>query len=281
MDNLSIDIVSDLHIDQWDDTIDSKYPCGIRSYQPYNFNDSTSDILVIAGDISDNLDMSLKFIDEISSKYKYVLFVDGNHEHVLRYPKLFTDDEIYEKVKNLNNKKLFYLNKDHFKIGDTVFVGVCGWWDYNSSLDIKRNLGYFKNWIPEFTKDQSLEFIHNVTEKSKLEAKILQEAIDKYQKDTSINNIIVVTHTVPIDECCSEEPGFKEKNVISTQLNTNLRRIINEKNKISHWIFGHTHDHHECKHNNIHLICNPRGRPEDYNRLTYKLKTTHIINSNL
>ena len=67
MDNLSIDIVSDLHIDQWDDTIDSKYPYGIRSYQPYNFNDSKSDILVIAGDISDNLDMSLKFIDEIEN----------------------------------------------------------------------------------------------------------------------------------------------------------------------------------------------------------------------
>ena len=281
MDNLSIDIVSDLHIDQWDDSIKNKYPCGIRTYKPYNFNDSTSDILVIAGDVSDDLDISLKFINDISKKYKYVLFVDGNHEHVHRYPKLFTDNEIHEKVNKLNNSKLFYLNKDHFIIGDTVFVGVCGWWDYNNSLDKKRNLGYFNTWIPEFTKDQSLEFIHNVTKKSKLEAKILQEAIDKYQKDTSIKNIVVVTHTVPIDECCSGEPGFKEKNVISTQLNTNLRKITNEKNKISHWIFGHTHDHHECKHNNIHLICNPRGRPEDYNRLTYKLKTTHIINSNL
>ena len=99
MDNLSIDIVSDLHIDQWDNTIESKHPHGIRAYKPYDFNDSHSDILVIAGDVSDDLDITLNFIDKISSKYKYVLFVDGNHEHVHRYPKLFTDDDIYEKVK--------------------------------------------------------------------------------------------------------------------------------------------------------------------------------------
>ena len=39
MDNLSIDIVSDLHIDQWDNTLKSKYPCGIRTNKPYDFND--------------------------------------------------------------------------------------------------------------------------------------------------------------------------------------------------------------------------------------------------
>jgi predicted phosphohydrolase len=281
MNNLSIDIVSDLHIDQWDNTFKSTYPCGIRSNNPYNFNDSMSDILIVAGDVSDDLDISLNFINEISSKYKYVLFVDGNHEHVQRYPKLFTDDEIYEKVKKLNNPKLFYLNKDHFRVGDTAVVGVCGWWDYNNAQDKTRNLNYFKKWMPEFTKDQNLEFINNVIQKSELEAKILQEAINKYNKNPEIKNIVVVTHTIPIDEYCSRELGLKEKYCISTQLNTNLRKIINEKNKISHWIFGHTHDHYECKHNNIHLICNPRGRPEDYNRLTYKLKTTHLIRSKL
>ena len=70
MDNLSIDIVSDLHIDQWDNTIESKHPHGIRAYKPYDFNDSHSDILVIAGDVSDDLDITLNFIDKISSKYK-------------------------------------------------------------------------------------------------------------------------------------------------------------------------------------------------------------------
>ena len=59
MDNLSIDIVSDLHIDQWDNTIESKHPHGIRAYKPYDFNDSHSDILVIAGDVSDDLDIIL------------------------------------------------------------------------------------------------------------------------------------------------------------------------------------------------------------------------------
>jgi predicted phosphodiesterase len=40
-------------------------------------------------------------------------------------------------------------------------------------------------------------------------------------------------------------------------------------NKITHWIFGHTHETYNKKINNIQFICNPRGRPKDFNRLIY------------
>jgi len=42
--------------------------------------------------------------------------------------------------------------------------------------------------------------------------------------------------------------------------------------KLSKWIFGHTHTQHEGKKNGIEIICNPRGRLEDFNRENYIIK---------
>ncbi len=87
-----MDIISDLHIDHWDVTIGVKYPCGSRIHHPFKITPQ-SDILIVAGDISDDLELSLKYLDEVSKHYKKVLFVDGNHEHVNIYPELYSIDQ--------------------------------------------------------------------------------------------------------------------------------------------------------------------------------------------
>ena len=56
------------------------------------------DILVISGDVSDNLEMTLKYIS-ISDNYKDIIFEDGNHEHSDRYPLLYSKEEIKKKNK--------------------------------------------------------------------------------------------------------------------------------------------------------------------------------------
>ena len=59
---LNIDLVSDLHIDQWDSSIPNKYPCGKIKDFPIDWSKikEKNNMLVVAGDISDNLDLDLK-----------------------------------------------------------------------------------------------------------------------------------------------------------------------------------------------------------------------------
>ena len=84
---LELDLVSDLHIDQWDSKLPNLYPCGEIKTFPLSWDIvNHSKILVVAGDISDKLDLSLEYLDKISKNYEKVLFVDGNHEHSLKYP---------------------------------------------------------------------------------------------------------------------------------------------------------------------------------------------------
>ena len=54
-----------------------------------------------------------------------------------------------------------------------------------------------------------------------------------------------------------------------------LNSII-KSNKLSHWLFGHTHYDIYNKIDGVEYICNPRGRPDDFNRLEYDLKTLII-----
>ena len=69
MANILIDIVSDLHIDQWNTDLDNKYPCGKRSNYPYDFDNKKANILVVAGDTSDNINLSLDYLEQVSEKY--------------------------------------------------------------------------------------------------------------------------------------------------------------------------------------------------------------------
>ena len=271
-----IDIISDLHIDQWDTSLHNLYPCGAIKNYPFKFPKSESKILIIAGDIADDLDLAIEYLDMISktTKYEKILYTDGNHEHVYKYPELFSIDEIDKKIKKLNNNKIVYLPKHTFKIGKVVFTGCCGWWDYdNNNLNSKKQkLKYFKNWIPELTIQDNKDFIDNTIKQANIEYKKLDTELSLISKNTDTQKVVIVTHTVPDIKFVSEGKFYS-----STELNTNMSNIIKKYNKlISHWIFGHTHDTFELIKDNIHFVCNPRGRPEDLNRIKYNITTIDI-----
>ena len=84
---LRFDYVSDLHIDYWDDEYWPDKKDG-RKHFPVSWKkiESKSDILVVAGDVSDKLELSLKYLGKLREFYPIVLFIDGNHEHTYRYP---------------------------------------------------------------------------------------------------------------------------------------------------------------------------------------------------
>lgn len=267
------DICSDLHIDQWDPKIPNKYPCGLIRDFPLPIKKSVAKYLIIAGDVSDNIVHSLDYINKLSNNYEKVLFVDGNHESVHKYPVLHNTEYIYEKVKQLNNDKIVYLPKKHFRIDKNIFIGCCGWWDYcdKNENKIEENLSYFDNWIPHFNKNNNRQFINSVIEKSEDEFDELKRQVEIYEKDHFIDNIIIVTHTVPHLYYCKYSDS-------STEHNTKFKEFFNKTKykKISNWIFGHLHDQFENEIDGIKLVANPRGRPEDYDRDFYNFKTIKI-----
>lgn len=257
------DVVSDLHIDQWSSCHPNKYPYGKISNHPFVFESNQSKYLIVAGDISDDINISISYLNDVSQHYKKVLFVDGNHEHVHKYPKLYSREEINQLV---TNDKVVYLPMNPFKINDIIIIGSCGWWNYSNEnpINIKKCLNYFDSWIKHFNEKDNCDFIKNVIKRSNEEFNYLYKLLNIYESDDTIKNVIIVTHTIP-------DITFAEKEIYDShicQYNTLFKDLF-KFTKLSKWIFGHTHQAWNLNYNNIDFICNPRGRPDDYNREKY------------
>ena len=254
------DVASDLHIDQWGLNIKNKYPCGEVKNFPYEWKDTDTKLLVVAGDISDDINVSIDYLNKVSEYYDKILFVDGNHEHVIVYPELYTTEEIDTKIKN---DKIVYLPENDYIQNRIVFIGCCGWWDYDDDKNYDDHKTYFNLWIPSFSPDQTQKFADNVIRRSEVEYNHLHDKLESYSKSEDIDAIIIVTHTLP-------QPSFAEKT--STEFNTKFDRLFKYP-KLKKWIFGHTHSQNDEIYKNVHLFSNPRGRPEDYDREQYFVKT--------
>lgn len=261
-----LDIVSDLHIDFWEKNNWCNYNYSNKKNIPFYFKyeENKSNILIISGDICDDLDLFIKKINNYSIYYDKILFIDGNHEHTNKFPYLYSINEINDKIIKYNNPKLIYLPKNEYIINDTVFIGYCGWWNYSQNMDNN----YFKNYLPKLTEEDCKIFNNNVLIESKKQYNLLIEKLNKYSLNKTINNIIIITHTVA-----------REKYVtcINTEFNSLFNNITKKKYpKLKKWIFGHTHDKYDELYEELEMICHPRGRPDDYNSENYNIKKFKI-----
>ncbi len=268
-----LDIVSDLYIDQWDNNIPNNYPRRGRSHFPYQFSGNSSKLLIIAGDVSNNINTSIQYMNDISEHYDKILFVEGDHEHVEQYPNLYTHDQVNEKFINFNNDKLVYLPKNDFVVDNIVFIGVSGWWNFNyktkNNIYTNKQLNYFNNWMSGMDQDKTVLFFNNLKKRAIEEYELLKEKIIKYHADNTIKTIVIVTHTVQHDKYYNYYNSDFE-------INNDLMILDGLSNKIKYKIFGHTHSQFHDMIGNIHYICHPRGHQTNFNREIYNVKTIKL-----
>jgi hypothetical protein len=253
------DYISDLHIDHWDEKYYNKNTRGEVKHYPFIKDKPNSDILIIAGDISDDLDISINYIKEIKTHYKIILFVDGNHEHINKFPNLYNTNEINEKLKM--DDTIYYLPNRDFIKNETVFIGYCGWWDFNNKEDIDNYL------TTRLNKKDALLLNKNILLRANEEFELLNNKLKKYENDENIKNIIIVSHTVAL-------PRFARYR--ATDFNSKFIAFnIGNYKKIKNWIFGHSHEGFKFTSCGVKYLSNPRGRPSDYDREFYNIKTNY------
>ena len=63
----------------------------------------------------------------------------------------------------------------------------------------------------------------------------LIKLVEKYESDETINQIVIVTHTVPKKDYCY---FGGDNDSVGTQYNTKYKMVLKKTNKITHWLFG-------------------------------------------
>jgi len=245
---MHFDLYSDLHDNWW------------SKDKLLNFKGlGTSLVAVVAGDISNDWDYSYKTLVEISKHYRHVIFVDGNHEHNLKGNIAENCQKFLDRCNNHSN--ITYLYKTCIVLDDTAFIGCNGWWTYDFAQPEMSTADCWNSLINNLYNEQ----LHSeIFITAKQDAKILLNQVETFNNDPRIRNIVIVTHTSPLQKFRYINPdmefchyGRTGNSLLSLALDANTNK------KISAWCFGHVHRQYDEVINGIRYICHPRGREEE------------------
>jgi len=242
---MQFDIISDLHVENWSEQIEWK---GL----------GTSLVAVIAGDVSQNMDLAYQTVVEISKHYRHVIYVDGNHEHRglgsinARRGDIQT---LFSKYRNIT-----YLYRNTVVLDNTAFIGCNGWFSFDFCEPMISKQECFHSFVDE-GKDQSVMF--EQWEMAMEDADHMASVISTLNADPDVKEMVLVTHTVP-NRLLSWFPGERNIHQLGMQGSSFLESLAgkNSKNKIKTWVFGHLHHSIDQTIDGIRYVSNPRGIPD-------------------
>lgn len=272
---MKFDIVSDLHFDAW--AMGNEELLGDLWKKIKN---KDSDGIIVAGDLASNVYDHSTIVKSLAKKYKYVISTVGNHEF---YGSINTIDNmikfINDDLSSSPKKTYFLTGRNYFIIGDTAFIGGCGWYDWECYIDkgITKDIAY-KQWKRRSNDSRMIPFIwnHGPDVLAKTQAEILVDYINQLGNNDLVKNIVVVTHTSPqasLMRWSMDDIDFN--NLTPSYVNSQMNNVVkaDKDHKIKYWIYGHTHDRREVNIGHVTYIVNAYGYP---NELTNNFKMKQI-----
>lgn len=219
-----------------------------------------ADILILAGDIivgkyllDDEESLYFQFFRSVCNKYQQVLYILGNHEFYHGNIES-TPFRIKNILKSFDN--LHILDNDGIIVDDTLFLGSTLWTDGYSQIShlpfVVKNINKGMNDFRFIAKGESvLSFKDTLS----LHHEAMEFIGSSYEQREGMN-VVVITHHSPSFLSC--HPRFFN-NHINYCYCSELGNFITNREDISLWIHGHTHDPFDYNIGKTRVICNPRG----------------------
>lgn len=248
-----IRVASDLHLEQYhgSDISQLEDVC----LEPDD-RDSES-ILVLAGDISSKPDQLIAFIELIESRFRYVIYVPGNHEYY-RHEMSKWIPETRKLFEDRTDRVSYALGEDVVchAVDGVRFIFTTMWTAGGEDLAEMGAVGQALNDFRIITLNgerftvPKMSYIHK-----KMKAKVEQFL----QSDPDAFNV-VVTHHMPSYRLCHPRFG----NTINGGFAFNGDAILAADYAPKIWIHGHTHDTVDKQLFNTRIVCNPRGYHREF-----------------
>jgi predicted phosphodiesterase len=258
---VNIQIVSDLHLE----------------FRGYNFKKliiPSAPIICLLGDIcvcgtSDDWEIYKSFIKYISTQFKYIIHIPGNHEYYTNARYVNTIHDIDLKIRKFAKtiSNLYFLNNNTLRISigkkSYVFIGTALWTGvapdnrkYVESMMNDYSSIYFPNEKPK-TAVEKLSWVpfhrYNVNDMSKLHVKAVKYINKELKKTKSNETVVVLTHHKP----------YRSKpitDILSQAYETDLfPKIIKPQENLKIMAYGHTHIRDNKVMNGVRIISNPKG----------------------
>lgn len=245
---MKIGMISDLHID-----INEDYPVLELTAEAAKAQDV--DALVIAGDISETPDQTLRAIDKLQGLCSMpVYYVPGNHDMWNKNcPGRSTEeiDRVYREDARCLSGKHILLEKDGQKL---ALTGDIGWYDYTMAS-------------PEYTEEQlnvmtmdgrtwQDKLFNQWTEDNRKQMERRLGMLEEQLEFCGEIPILAVTHMLPIkDFCVQETPGGLKWGFFNAFLGSTAIEALYRRHSVKYAVCGHVHFRSQVERNGIRYIC--------------------------
>lgn len=195
----SVDLISDLNLESLDGfDWDGK---------------ATSLFCVVAGNLSDDLDVIEGALKILISYYRGVMYIDGNFEH----PDLLEYEARCRQIKQIckENPGCVYLHNHVVILNNVAFIGVNGWNDNRH----------------QFRSVEELEIVDTLRNE---DVSYLLTSIKTIQLHPEAKKIILISNSLPSKTLTFDEPSFNP----DTKTEPILGLLSDTEKKISAWLFG-------------------------------------------
>jgi len=202
----TFDLISDLNLQ-----VDESFDWELRA---------TSDVCVVAGNISHDLETCKKVLDHLGEHYECVFFIDGPLENS-RTP----NSQVVEVFTQFSETRdnIVYLHDDYAISDKVAIIGANGWYGNSTEID---------------TMYEDVAFLHDTI-------KELNTACD-------VESIVVVTSTPPAKELLDTVPSNLSPISPITVL------ASDQHNKVKIWAYGGTAHKKNATSGGVELVSNPK-----------------------
>lgn len=243
---MKIQLVSDLHLEFGDITIDN----------------NGADVLILSGDIvvakdMINLDVWTQisnmrnFFRNVSSAFKHVVYIPGNHEY---YKGDIDECNEYLKKECAKHDNVHFLENETVTIDGIVFVGGCLWTDCNKQEAL--TLHGLKNLMNDFfviSKNKKRFTPEDSVERHYKTLGYIREVL----KNNMDRKCVVVSHHAPCH--MSVHPMYLGETQMNGGFYSDLSEFILDHPQIVLWTHGHMHNSSDYMVGDTRIVCNPRG----------------------
>lgn len=242
---MPFDIISDLHIDTWEDEFDWT-------------GRATSPHCILIGDVCADRPRLYRTLTHLGKCYQAVFYIDGNDEHVDFYDDLGSSyKDLVKQIDRIRN--VVYLQDNVVVINGVAILGTNGWWGFD--FDPSQDLASVRDWWCQkygFTHDNFIA----IRRACAVDANYLSSSIRKLQTHQDVKKIIVVTHTVPMPELIEHDPDLAGSHKFNVMGNRHLLEALEQdtEHKVHTWCFGHYHGKVDQLRHGIRFVNNCRGR---------------------
>ncbi|GEP83686.1 putative phosphoesterase, putative [Staphylococcus piscifermentans] len=263
---MKIGTISDLHIDRPSDYTETEYAETLAQLT----QDHQLDVLLIAGDISNDYRKSYQFVKAMQRlTYKEILFIPGNHDYWQ------VDDKTTHQIHEFFMQQPECLMGHPYIINDEwAIVGNSGWYDYTYAspeytterLERRRFKG--ATWQDKVHVDWGMSDIQVSHKAAALAKRDLQKAGDR--------KIILATHVVTTPSFRVPMP-HRIFNYFNAFIGTSDFEPLYHQYNIQYSLMGHVHFRGETERAGIEFACVSLGYFREWRTKDIEREMSHAL----